>query len=501
MHSTINIHSDEEIIAHERASYVGGRNECFELGELKDGPFYHYDINSMYPSVMVEEKYPTRLIDVIDGMSIGQLYEYTNRYCAIAEVDIFTDIPVYPKIQGGKVIFPVGRIHCVIPTGSIRFAVEHGHIKKVYKTSFYESDYIFRDYVNYFYELKRKYKEEGNEVYTKLVKIFLNGLYKAELKNAGEITQSGWPIDNIGQDDPVPPFAAWDSTVSYNLTDNSFATGSDGFYYQVIKIPNLNKNPTIEPTYWKKVELLQTWNASINYADDAIVIYQGRLYASNVTPNLNNAPPNASFWDNISFNNSIIGAFTATGTVTAGAFTTAGAVTAATVTASGTATANAVVSTTSVTAASVAASSGVTVGNVAQAGSTILDWYQEGTFTPTIIGSSTAGVGTYLTQFGKYTRIGNCVFFTIHLSWTAHTGTGNIRVGTLPFAAVATYDYTTSIFYSGLLTTAGKQLCTSLAASSSIIDLFVCDPAGAGAAAVPIDTNVTDLVISGNYFA
>jgi phage minor structural protein len=55
-----------------------------------------------------------------------------------------------------------------------------------------------------------------------------------------------------------------------------------------------------------------------------------------------------------------------------------------------------------------------------------------GTWSPTVIGTTTAGTGTYLAQVGKYTKIGRKVNFDIQLTWTAHTGTGNMEV-TLPF--------------------------------------------------------------------
>lgn len=64
-----------------------------------------------------------------------------------------------------------------------------------------------------------------------------------------------------------------------------------------------------------------------------------------------------------------------------------------------------------------------------------LDDYEEGTFTPTIIGTSTSGTGTYTTQVGRYTKIGNRVAFEIALKWTAHTGTGNMRAAGLPFTS------------------------------------------------------------------
>ena len=63
-----------------------------------------------------------------------------------------------------------------------------------------------------------------------------------------------------------------------------------------------------------------------------------------------------------------------------------------------------------------------------------LDDYEEGTFTPVAVGTTTAGVGTYTGQTGFYTRVGNIVTVLLHLTWTAHTGDGNLTVAGLPFA-------------------------------------------------------------------
>lgn len=60
--------------------------------------------------------------------------------------------------------------------------------------------------------------------------------------------------------------------------------------------------------------------------------------------------------------------------------------------------------------------------------------FQSGTYTPTIIGLTSAGAGTYSTQVGDWQRIGKLCIFRAYLVWTAHTGTGNIAV-TLPFTA------------------------------------------------------------------
>jgi hypothetical protein len=52
----------------------------------------------------------------------------------------------------------------------------------------------------------------------------------------------------------------------------------------------------------------------------------------------------------------------------------------------------------------------------------------QSSFTPSIIGTSSAGTGTYSTQSGIYVRNGNLVHAQMRLAWSAHSGTGNMRV-------------------------------------------------------------------------
>lgn len=70
-------------------------------------------------------------------------------------------------------------------------------------------------------------------------------------------------------------------------------------------------------------------------------------------------------------------------------------------------------------------------------------YYEEGTFTPIIVGTTAAGAGTYDNQVGTYTRIGNRVFFDLWVKWTAHTGTGQMEVAGLPYSPSggSTADY------------------------------------------------------------
>jgi hypothetical protein len=80
-------------------------------------------------------------------------------------------------------------------------------------------------------------------------------------------------------------------------------------------------------------------------------------------------------------------------------------------------------------------SGGVYLGGTGSANK--LDDYEEGTWTPTVRGHTTAGSYTYSENQGHYTKVGNLVtaWFNISNVTTVTTGSGTLRINNLPFSA------------------------------------------------------------------
>jgi hypothetical protein len=118
-----------------------------------------------------------------------------------------------------------------------------------------------------------------------------------------------------------------------------------------------------------------------------------------------------------------------------------------------------------------------------------LDDYEEGTFTPIVRGTTTAGTGTYTSQGGRYTKIGNRVYGQIVITWTAHTGSGNLEVAGLPFVHAAGNSTPVVIHPNNVaLTAVGSTLLALVNASNSDISITQYGSAATGAAvAVPMD--------------
>jgi hypothetical protein len=80
--------------------------------------------------------------------------------------------------------------------------------------------------------------------------------------------------------------------------------------------------------------------------------------------------------------------------------------------------------------------SGIQLGNTAQSGATTLDWYEEGTFTPSW--SSSGATFSHAAQQGNYIKIGQMVFGTVRLVASATgTLTNQLVLGGLPFTATS----------------------------------------------------------------
>ena len=123
-----------------------------------------------------------------------------------------------------------------------------------------------------------------------------------------------------------------------------------------------------------------------------------------------------------------------------------------------------------------------------------LDDYEEGTFTATVVGSTIAGVGVYSSQVGLYTKVGNLVTVQIYLDWTAHTGTGNMSFGGLPFTTSSTVGGYSSaaIGYAHNIALTASNILTAWATISATSIFAYQTPVGGGASTpVPIDTSGT----------
>jgi hypothetical protein len=138
---------------------------------------------------------------------------------------------------------------------------------------------------------------------------------------------------------------------------------------------------------------------------------------------------------------------------------------------------------------------------VESANANTLDDYEEGTFTPAVEGTTTAGTGTYSSRVGRYTKIGNTVFYQIWINMSAHTGTGNMIVTSLPFTSNSSTPYGSVTFQqvNSLTLPVSTALMGYIANSSTAIALQTLSIAGGGTVAALALDAVCAFNISGFY--
>lgn len=229
MKHEIYIHGNPSITELEVQSYFGGRTEAFKIGKV-DKRLYYLDVNSMYPFVMRNYYYPVRYIGELDNVSLSELKELIKDFCVIADVTVETDVPIVP-VRKEKVIFPVGRFRGVYATGEIKLLLEKKKIKEVHKVLVYQRARIFTEYVDFFYAVKQKAKEEGDDFSYFMAKLFLNSLY-------GKFGQRTSDLELV-TDDPI-------KLEEYALPMVSFAVGEEKFVRFDEKIWRVKKR---EPAY------------------------------------------------------------------------------------------------------------------------------------------------------------------------------------------------------------------------------------------------------------
>lgn len=177
MQHQILVHCNEKVTQLERESYYGGRTECWFIGHEKKDYYFKVDVNSMYPAVMQCNLFPTKLKGMRRILSDDSRDNLDKNCLSISRCLIETNEPCIPYRMNKRLCFPIGKFEATLCSPEIELARERGCKIKIKDTAYYEGEYLFKDWVNYFYPLRKKLREEGNEQYQYFVKIIMNSLY------------------------------------------------------------------------------------------------------------------------------------------------------------------------------------------------------------------------------------------------------------------------------------------------------------------------------------
>lgn len=154
-----------------KKAYLGGRTEIFKP-VCKKGPLYEYDVNSLYPYVMVDNFFP------IDSgyKTFTRNKSKLGIYEAIVSVGDNCYLPCLGVIRDNKYIFPVGTFRGHWTSAELDYAETQGYKIKIIKGhEFRTKKKLFKEYVDALYNIRES--SPKNSVSNILAKLLMNSLY------------------------------------------------------------------------------------------------------------------------------------------------------------------------------------------------------------------------------------------------------------------------------------------------------------------------------------
>lgn len=166
-----------EVVEFEQSAYTGGVTALSKLVQPGDPELYKLDVNSMYPSVMIDRQFPTQLIEFAGGVNTRILERFLNGYLVIARVKVNTDEAVYPMRYDTFTAYPKGEFITTLTTESLKYALEKGHIIGIEWMSVYMGAPIFKDFISEMYGRRLSASAEGDAAREMFFKSINNTLY------------------------------------------------------------------------------------------------------------------------------------------------------------------------------------------------------------------------------------------------------------------------------------------------------------------------------------
>ena len=251
--------------------YYGGRTEVFKRGYLEN--LNYYDINSLYPSVMIQ-KYPNP--SSIMSCSIPTI-KNVNNFEGVTKCEVVTPnnlkIPFLPKRIDGKLKFPLGNFIGVWNNCELRKALNLGYkIRPIKQIIYTETFNLFESYVETFYNKRLEYKKQKSnmEVVMKLLLNSLSGKFAQKEKQKMTIENLKFMSD---EKQKKILFSLENHTIKNNYLINVIKSEFDGLF----SLPILSSYTTS----YARIKMYEYINRDdIVYTDTDSVVIKGELPTS-----------------------------------------------------------------------------------------------------------------------------------------------------------------------------------------------------------------------------
>lgn len=198
-------HNEPDVQTLERASYFGGRSECFYIGAIRE-QCHKLDVSSLFPSVMQKHLVPIELLEHEKRTRYTDYVPGESLIDTVAEVVVCRSRSDYPCRTNGPTIYPTGTFATTLAGPELEHARKHGCLKAIKSWARYRLANIFLRWVDELWEMRKAFEAEGDTLYAALTKKMLVSLY-------GKWAERGedWQIRPT-----IHPQRAWSKWERYN---------------------------------------------------------------------------------------------------------------------------------------------------------------------------------------------------------------------------------------------------------------------------------------------
>jgi len=243
----------------------GGALDMFIPKPLKDIKIHAYDINSLYPFVMLTNEYPVGNPTYFSGnIFLSKDNPFGFFYCKINAPDSLKHpiLQLHHKTEDGiRTVAPIGNFEGMFFSEELYNAQKFGYKFEVLWGYIFKSDFIFKEYVETMYNLRLQYPK--SDPMNTICKLLLNSLY-----------------GRFGMNDNLGDIAVIDKDKEDYLFDNTNIK-------DIIDIESHVIMRNIKESYELETE---TSHSNINIAVASAVTAYARIYMSQFknNPNLPN---------------------------------------------------------------------------------------------------------------------------------------------------------------------------------------------------------------------
>jgi len=221
---------DDKIKEFIHKGYYGGRTEVFKKGIMKD--MYYYDINSLYPAMMLKQLPNPNSVFKPDNLSEGNIIKYMGVSEVLVESPDNIDYPILPyrSKETKKLIFPKGTFRGVYNHNELNYALTNGYkILKIYYQVCYKHTFKpFSTYVTTLYDKRLEYKKNKSSMEL-VVKLLMNSLY-GKFAQSKRLNTKITDINNLTGQDKVNALLFDKGDIKDNFLIESSEQEFDGIF-------------------------------------------------------------------------------------------------------------------------------------------------------------------------------------------------------------------------------------------------------------------------------